>query len=657
MLSNSGQPFRSSARFAARCLSWFALFALLMFARAATADNMCAPALVGVFGLTGPPDFANQPEVVATNNDLAVPAGFGQQLDDPRWNGSWRQDFAGGGATEAGMRALQDGNVLYLSFLVYTDPTATLTAGGDKVFVGFSDGTKADLAQIVITAGEPLRNSPSISGSTWFKTINGGTIWTIGAGPLGWVETGKIRAWSGDGTHAWGPAGGPGTGVTGVRWAINMRIDLALVGAHLGLGGALPRPFKFFSEISIATPSGPATYDWPLGTALDLSTGVPTFLITNWGNATADLTTCSGTSVTWDHIGTMPISSGIPSTTVYYPPKTNPNDFVAVLTDTIPISHTVQARFRLANWGSQIGVGGDWRDILPPSGGNPGTVLNGTPNPNDQIVWHCVNTGAGDPCPTLASGQPKDQCLLVELSQAPAAVGVTFKQDSARRNMDFVNASKFERSAEISIKGLAPLPGSGGQRDVYLYVKAANMPKDVTAAPPGGSAAGQTDQGRPGATAMVAGQDGRSDKQPKLPPTTYERLSTSYPTYEVHVYHTTGKTRQEGGKTVTVLEPQVPFGYFVQHQGDLAGWEHSLVGEGVTLELVAPNFYHVKVPDNGAVNVHTKIVACQNHFFGLFRCCCSLGRAQRGGADGWFAAFGLGLLFAMRVRRRRRGDS
>jgi hypothetical protein len=634
-------------------LPWLALFALLLFARTATADNLCAPAPVGVFGLTGAPDFANQPEVVATNNDLVVPAGFGQELDDPRWNGSWRLDFAGGGATEAGMRALQDGNILYLSYLVYADPTATLTGGADRVYVGFSDGTKADLAQIVINAGEPLRNSTSISGTTWFKTLNGGASWTLGAGPLIWVETGKIRAWSGAGTHAWGPANGPGTGVTGVRWAINMRIDLALVGSHLGLPGALPRPFKFFSEISIATPAGSVPYDWPLGTSLGLST-TPTIAVANWGNANSDLTTCSGTSVTWDHIGTTPITAGIPSTTVFYPPRTDPNQFVAVLTDTIPGAQTVQARFRIANWGSQIGVGGDWRDILPPNGSNPGTVLNGVAgHPNEQIVWPCVNPGggAGDPCPTLTGGQAKDQCLLVELSQAPAAVGVTFKQDSARRNMDFVNASTFERSAEISIKGLAPLAGGGGQRDVYLYVKAANMPKDVTAAPPGGAAGGQAGQGRPGT--MVAGQDGRSDKQPSLPPTTYERLSTSYPTYEVHVYHTTGKTRQEDGRTVNVLEPQVPFGYFVQHQGSLAGWEHSLAGEGVTLELVAPDFYHVKIADNGSINVHTKIVACQRYFFGLFRCCCNVGGAQGSGADGSLVALALGLLLVRLVRRRR----
>ena len=51
-----------------------------------------------------------------------------------------------------------------------------------------------------------------------------------------------------------------------------------------------------------------------------------------------------------------------------------------------------------------------------------------------------------------------------------------FVHDSARRNMDFVNASTFERSAEIGLKGLAPLPGSPGTRDVYIYVRTLHLP-------------------------------------------------------------------------------------------------------------------------------------------------------------------------------------
>ena len=133
---------------------------------------------------------------------------------------------------------------------------------------------------------------------------------------------------------------------------------------------------------------------------------------------------------------------------------------------------------------------------------------------------------------------------------------------------------------------------------------------------------------------------------------TYERVASVYPTYEVHVYHDTGRTRTEEGHSYKVLEPQAPFGYFVNHQGDLAGWKHELVGEGFVLEEISPNFYHAKIPDNGAVKVHTKITTCEKYFFGLFRCCCNLAHTSGGTREGAFSVLGLVLLTAARRRKR-----
>jgi hypothetical protein len=135
---------------------------------------------------------------------------------------------------------------------------------------------------------------------------------------------------------------------------------------------------------------------------------------------------------------------------------------------------------------------------------------------------------------------------------------------------------------------------------------------------------------------------------------TYERVASVYPTYEVHVYHDTGRTRTEEGTTAKVLEPQAPFGYFVSHQGDLAGWKHGIQGEGFVLEEISPNFYHAKIPDNGSVKVKTKITTCEKYVFGLFRCCCDIGRTGGGTPAGAFAIFGLASIAVARRRTRAR---
>ena len=143
---------------------------------------------------------------------------------------------------------------------------------------------------------------------------------------------------------------------------------------------------------------------------------------------------------------------------------------------------------------------------------------------------------------------------------------------------------------------------------------------------------------------------------------TYERIASVTPTYEVHVYHDTGKTEIVGGQTRHVLEPQAPFGYFVEHAGDLSGWKHALVGEGFVLEEISPNFYHAKIPDNGSVRVHTTISSCQKHLFGLINNCgnspagcggcqCSLGNTGVPAAAPIFVV--LAAAFVLRRRRRR----
>jgi hypothetical protein len=625
---------------------------------------VCPPPPEGVYGLPGGPKFAESPPPADT---------FYSQLDDPRWNGSWREDFATVSSTESGVRMLKEGNFLFISFEGKVDPDGASGAGStDQVLLGFSaDGTTAEMVKIGMTLSPPQTNSVGISTTHWWRTTNGGTTdWAEQSVPLTWAGGSNIHLWSGS-----------GTGPNGDAWAFNAKLDLSAIATHLGATPPLTSFFMWY-EIDISTPSATIPYAWPAGTTATfipdpVNTGkqlVHNMLVSTWGNAYPAMAANCPTGISIDpmHIGTRPETAGIPDTTVHFGTGHPANDFVATMDNggASIAANTVKARFRIANWGSMIGVGGDWHDMAP-------TGANAPVNTGLEIDFTCVNPPmTGTVCPQLTPGQPPDQCLLVELSQS-SGTGVRFLHDSARRNMDFVNASTFERSAEVSVRGLTPLAGGAGKRDVYLYVRTLNMPEKTNGnppiqipprvPPPPPDAGPPTQDGGPileaagrrvsAGAVRSEGGGGAQDAGGSTPlyrMTDYERYASAMPTYEVHVYHDTGVTRTDNGRTVKILEPQAPFGYFVEHQGDLAGWSHELTGEGFVLEQISPNFYRAHVPDSSSVMVHTKIIAREPPKVPAFRCNCDVV-----GSSGWssfaVALSGLGVsTLVMRTRRRRR---
>src|SRR5207253_8550297 len=114
------------------------------------------------------------------------------------------------------------------------------------------------------------------------------------------------------------------------------------------------------------------------------------------------------------------------------------------------------------------------------------------------------------------------QCMLVEL-KSTASPGLTFTSSSVYRNMDVVSASRFQRDALLSVKGLAP--AAGGSRDLYVYVETRDMPERVKHAPAKEPIA-------------VSPQDGgrREVDRPDQ-----AGAARPLPAYRVHIYHDTGK--------------------------------------------------------------------------------------------------------------------
>jgi hypothetical protein len=82
-------------------------------------------------------------------------------------------------------------------------------------------------------------------------------------------------------------------------------------------------------------------------------------------------------------------------------------------------------------------------------------------------------------------------------------------------------------------------------------------------------------------------------------------MNQLYPTYLVHAFYDTGATVTVRGQTLRVLKPQSSFGYYVNHDGSLGGWDTALTGA----QEIAPNYYRIPVPQGGAATIHTRIVA------------------------------------------------
>jgi hypothetical protein len=278
---------------------------------------------------------------------------------------------------------------------------------------------------------------------------------------------------------------------------------------------------------------------------------------------------------------------------------------------------TLNARFRIANWGSTTTTvdATNWVDIpegsdvqnVPISGVTTpdGSIPAGTQG-NMQFNWTVEDTATEPFLTDFESGsRTKHQCVLVELSGA----GLTFTKSSLYQNMDVEYASTVLRDAEISIAGLAPIAGS--HRDVYLYVQTLNMPSTLSpGAPPPRPAPA------PSFTAELArrAEGGEDNGQPFIlpppgpPPPPWQQETR--PVHLVHVWHTTGQTvTDDHGRTRKVLEAQTSFGYYLGHEGALFGWNHKLTGP--RLVEIAPNYYRISIPHGGAATITSEVSALE----------------------------------------------
>jgi hypothetical protein len=478
-------------------------------------------------------------------------------------------------------------------------------ADTDHVFVGFWDGAGTAYALQV-------RRDMGATGASGATNL-GGILFLKNTGTAAvpiWAAQPTPTWLSGDNTNVIVEVCG-GAPTPTCTWTFRLRVpfDPGAADATNGLNMS-PAGFRFWYEMHVVhSGNNLVTYNLPSSSA-NLATmgGAPVPHLTapppqsTWVNAqlSAAGATCRAVRLAPEMIS------------VTYPGSASSSEISALQTNTFsvqPVNESggtiprgaVQARLRIADFGSST----NWRS-LPATSTCENAADNGAgnvaaynpPNAADHFnllcTWQLTNQAdrcfyRPDKVPGCTDGPiHAHQCILAELF-ASGAVPVAFSVQSAFRNMDFGTASWFQRYAKLDLAGVDLPPGPA--HDVYLYVKASNLPATSKEK----VAVGTQQAARYRELLTSGGID-------------FAGLERVMPTYTVYAWYDTGRTHAEGGRTLKVLAPRPSFGYFLSHDGALTGWDHRLAAQG-TLTTISPNYYRISVPRGQEVSLWTAVGA------------------------------------------------
>lgn len=612
-------------------------------------NSICIPSAGAFPASSGPPNWL-------TGSTL---------LDDPNWGGAVQLSYGQAGipsqqvsGEQATFRALFAGTDLFLSWLVRVDPDNNADIGFDALYLGFSTGgvgatgQRAALIRIQISQNEisPTVNDNHFIVDTylWDPVNKWGTPVKDIAPNLqyDWMLDGthSIRVWTGQPFDNTPNLPGPLQSINTVAWAIQMRIPIGtIVPANLNNNGnaafTIGNSFNMWYSMLVKTPSNLQNnllveYTWPEPTTpttaalnpyyvkIDPNTLTenifpdPSSTTAPWGTVTvgANAACSGGIAITPSTIGTENTPSSYINPNLV-PPNNTP--FVNVLyaeplnSTGAPINaQDITARFRLANWGSQIqppspqaSLNTYWTDIRGGGAIQGNNVQIPNNNTGGPATGHYINfswaLNDAERAFYTDTTHPErtHQCMLVELSSPTQHY--TFINSSTIRNMDFYNPPlPFMRIAQIDIRGLLPIATL--EREVFLRLQLANLPHIIGV---GRQIPLQIDA-PVGARPVEVPVHPQVELASKLGPSgTFEFPSI----YIVRVYHDTGAKVLVSGMMYTILNAQTPFGYILSKDTEMPiyGWDHHLEGA----EVVGNNFYKVSVPNNGSVEVITTIDA------------------------------------------------
>jgi hypothetical protein len=561
-------------------------------------------------------------------------------IDDPRWQGATGYSHI---SDTANFKVLVESEgtarFLVMAWHVRADPSNA----NHRLYVGFWDETSSQgnvfRLQKAVTTATPVSGA-SFDGHNGTPSggFSGRFYHRVGAG--GWVLNNvggsiipPLPTWLKNDTRIDLFC----TSITCDEWAFRMRIPIDPAadvtaddptGVKITAGGV----YRFWYQVQDGLSLGTlAAYGWPEATSVASETNPPCSAIpplcfpdpmdvTNPWNRVNDLggSPCNG------DIGLQPGSiyaNAIGSIEVNL---TSPNIFHARPTNftLIPQSgNAIKANFRIANWGSAVGVSPDWLTICPNQVGNVGSIGNmdrfdiecswTVPNPCDFVPPGTNGCGVG------SGSRTTDQCMLVDLASAAGSGPFLFSPQSAWQNMMFTGASRIVKPATLDIKALPPISGGGPNRDLYVYVQTRNMPERVMPNQPNpgirllsGAARDRLAKLQLPTTGTISSKDAqRIATAANAGQLSFDDVQAIMPTYIAYVWHDTGKRLGTGPSATKVLEPQPSFGMFTWHDGNVNGWRYGFEGQNIT--QIAPNFYKISVPEGTSVRVTTLVTACQ----------------------------------------------
>jgi len=585
------------------------------------------PSAGGVPGISGPPDW------------LSGGAGQNFSLDDVRWRGATRVDFAAGAAHGVFFRAVHDNSgqeFIYITLRAGFVPE--MNTSRDFIYIGLQRHGTNDAIVIRIqahdssfsNAGPPLGGAPAHAFTVQVNQSTGGGSFSgnIVSNPT-WIDA-NARVWLQDNSNIADP---------NFRWGIQIRIPVSAAGGILNNAGPqLSTDFDMWYLIRGSVMGNPtilAEYrtdglntsafdltngNYPLPTGIwdefQLTAGPASFGgVTIMGNGQNDV-------VVQNALGTgTTIQNGAINTFIARPRNYRPpgNDIAA---------GDIAATFRIANWGSVGGnpnqvnwATGTW-DFVDPGNPNPvastaaiPTLLAGNNPPATSPIAHPVPMNLGP-------NKSIHQCVLCNLSSTGPAM--LFLQDSIFRNMNYDHASTLEREAEINTIGI-PKDDAPDPRDVYIAIEKVGMEQNTPGADEGTFLINRLTRamrrGGPLAEKLKGvleilrnvGQETKDEKQ-RLEilvnvltdaGLTDDELDQVFPTFRVHVYHDTGERIDENGVEKPVLRAQSSFGLYMYHEGAIEGWQTSI--QGAT--RISDNVYQMPVPKDGTAKIKVLVQA------------------------------------------------
>jgi hypothetical protein len=495
--------------------------------------QICVPSNVSSSapGLYGAPDWPD--------TQFTTPAGQVRgDVYDPRWGSAPRLGFVYDGRPEghSRYRILRDTatNELVVSIQVHDDMTAdnpdtsedeSGASASDKVYFGVA-GEAGDFAKAIVIpvygADDPTTtvddpSTPAVNealesarGQFIKPDWSGVVVYNFSGGASGSWDGGTqvlaggavtLPSWIKD-IRLWNTAAERGN--NGGAWTVQFRVVLAEIPIELeqrlklNFGARVidenPRTAVFHAVPNTSTgctrdASTPAAGF--TGVCTNLLAGVFHRVPNQWALTQPLNTECTGIDIqSRDLYTNHPNGNNLVRTA-----NGQANQFFmkATMNGQAPAAEELQARLRIANWGTVADPQAGWftlfgRNDTACTDTDPLTICPNSlliNNPADIIGEEAIleypcsnrvdsNSDGQNVCDQQLNTSIH-QCIQAELSPAPG-VPLQFERATAWNNMYFTSASEVTETATVSNVGLQRIFSNANQRDIYLHVVTYNMP-------------------------------------------------------------------------------------------------------------------------------------------------------------------------------------